>query len=161
MVIFKFLSAPVVFLSLLAVACGAATTPAPTLASVISIHDGDTLTAVISGGRQIKVRLANIDAPELAQAYGPEAGSALRGLVLGRMVELVGDTIDRYGRTVAIVLMDGVDVDAVMVTKGLAWVYTKYNTDASLPALEAEARQARRGLWADDNPMPPWEWRHP
>ena len=60
----------------------------------------------------------------------------------------------------ALVLLDGVDVSAVMVIKGMAWVYTKFNKDDSLPPLQAEAAISQRGLWADDYPMPPWQWRH-
>ncbi len=68
-------------------------------------------------------------------------------------------TTDRYGRTVARVECDGVDANVEQVRAGMAWVFDKYVTDRSLYAVQDEARNARRGLWADKEPMPPWEWR--
>lgn len=127
---------------------------------VVHVCDGDTISVLPSEGPVVKIRLANIDAPEKNQPFGIEAKQALAALVAGRTVEVRPQTIDKYRRTVSVVLLDGVDVSAVMVSKGLAWVYTKYNKDDSLPAMEAEERESKRGLWADDNPMPPWDWRH-
>ena len=72
------------------------------------------------------------------------------------MVEV---TVDRYGRIVGRVYVDGLDVNAVLVRGGYAWVYRKYSDDAELYDMEAGARKYRRGLWAHLNPIPPWEWR--
>lgn len=152
-----------IILFTLSISCGNnSTSPATSTsfhAEVIGVHDGDTFTALVEGNLTRKVRLANIDAPELNQPYGEEAGRELYAIINGKGVEVTEQAIDRYGRTVGVVILDDVDVSAIMVTKGLAWVYTQYNQDDLLPALESDARQARRGLWADDNPMPPWEWR--
>lgn len=126
---------------------------------VVGVSDGDTITILTADKKEIRIRLANIDAPEKKQAFGMAAKEAMSGLIYGKTVEVRPQTVDKYGRTVAVVLMNGVDVNALMVTKGLAWVYVKYNQDPSLVALEAEARESKRGLWADDNPIPPWEWR--
>ena len=68
-------------------------------------------------------------------------------------------TVDRYGRIVGRVYVDGLDVNAVLVRGGYAWVYRKYSDDAELLRLEAEAKQKSLGLWADPNPIPPWDWR--
>jgi endonuclease YncB( thermonuclease family) len=68
-------------------------------------------------------------------------------------------TTDRYGRTVARVECNGVDANAEQVRAGMAWVFDKYVTDRSLYTVQDEARVARRGLWSDRDPMPPWEWR--
>ena len=68
--------------------------------------------------------------------------------------------IDDYGRSIGVVTVAGVNVEAEQVRRGLAWVYRHYSDDARLLALEAEAKAARRGLWAEANPIPPWEWRH-
>ncbi len=67
--------------------------------------------------------------------------------------------VDHYGRIVGRVYVDGVDVNRELVAQGFAWVYRKYSSDAELLELEAEAKQKGLGLWADPNPIPPWEWR--
>jgi endonuclease YncB( thermonuclease family) len=76
-----------------------------------------------------------------------------------KQVEVRPQTTARYGRTVARVICDGTDANAEMVRAGMAWVFDKYVTDRSLYSVQAEAREARRGLWADAAPVPPWEWR--
>ena len=68
-------------------------------------------------------------------------------------------TRDRYGRTVARINCDGTDANAEMVRSGMAWAFTKYLTDPQIKAIEMEARAERRGLWADREPVAPWEWR--
>ncbi len=55
--------------------------------------------------------------------------------------------------------IDGQDVNRQMVADGLAWHFTRYSDDATLAEAEREARGARRGLWADPEAVPPWEWR--
>ena len=129
------------------------------LAEVITVHDGDTVT-VLRGREQTRVRLACIDAPEQGQAFGTRARQHLRELVLRRRVAVVAIDRDDYGRTVARLLLDGEDVNLAMVRAGLAWHYRHHCPgDAALAAAEAEARAARRGLWTDAQPLPPWTWR--
>lgn len=127
-------------------------------ATVIGVSDGDTLT-VLSKGRPIKVRLANIDAPEKQQAFGARSKQSLSDLCFGRDATLKSSTKDRYGRTVAVVHCDAVNVNVAQVSRGMAWVYRQYNHDASLPALETMARLSRVGLWSDHNPREPWLFR--
>lgn len=126
---------------------------------VVSVHDGDTLT-LRHGDKLLKLRLAGIDAPELDQAFGEQSRDYLRRLVLQRTVQVTLQTSDAYGRNVAQVRVAGVDVETEQVRHGMAWVYRQYNRDPLLLALEAEARAAQRGLWADKNPRAPWSWRH-
>lgn len=121
---------------------------------VMAIHDGDTLRI---GPHTI--RLANIDAPELAQEYGPTARAALVNLCAGQWAEATVTTRDRYRRAVATVRCGQVDANRTMVAAGYAWVYTRYNKDATLPAIEDRARAQRQGLWAGQAPVPPWIWR--
>ncbi len=129
------------------------------IAAVIGISDGDTLT-VLHEQQQIKVRLAEIDAPEKAQAFGARAKQSLSDLCFGKQAEIIPQARDRYGRTVARVRCDGIDANAEQVRRGMAWVFDRYVTDRSLYAEQNEARTARRGLWAaDSDPVPPWEWR--
>ena len=77
----------------------------------------------------------------------------------GKQVEIKEHGTDRYGRTLGRIYQSGLDVNAEMVRRGMAWVYVKYVKDKRLNQLEAEARKQRRGLWADEDPVPPWEWR--
>lgn len=129
------------------------------VAIVVSISDGDTLT-VVHDQQQVKIRLAEIDAPEKAQSFGSRAKQSLSDMCFGKTAEVSAQTRDRYGRTVARVRCDGIDANAEQVRRGMAWVYTKYSHDPVFPPLEQEARAAHRGLWADPSPVPPWEWRH-
>ncbi len=126
---------------------------------VVAIADGDTFT-MLTGTTQTKVRLSEIDTPEKRQAFGNKAKQALAALIFDKTVDVDVVTIDRYKRTVGRVYVDGLDVNAKLVQDGYAWVYRRYAKDESLYDLEAEAKAARRGLWADKNPLPPWEFRH-
>ena len=125
---------------------------------VVHIADGDPLTVLVDQ-QQVKVRLAEIDAPESHQDYGQRAKQALGNLVFGQEVTVDDEGKDRYGRTIGRVHLGRLDVNAEMVRTGFAWVYRKYAKDQSLYALEDEARTARRGLWASDVRVPPWERR--
>ena len=125
---------------------------------VFDVTDGDTVK-VSSNGEDFRVRLAQIDAPERNQPHGSQATQALEALVLMRQVELTVTDVDRYGRLVATIYIDGVDVNRALVAEGHAWVYRQYMTDETLLDDESKAREARMGLWADSNAVAPWDWR--
>lgn len=127
--------------------------------NVVGVADGDTIT-VLRDNEQVKVRLAEIDAPEKAQPFGNKSKQALSALVYGKAVLVVEQGHDRYKRTIGRVYQGDVDVSAAQVKQGMAWVYRKYSKDVSLLPLEDEAKAQRLGLWADVAPVPPWEWRH-
>jgi endonuclease YncB( thermonuclease family) len=131
----------------------------PVVWRVVSVHDGDTLTALDGDNVQHKVRLAGIDAPERGQPFGTKARDGLAGMTMGKAVAVHVTDRDKYGRTVARIEVEGQDVNRAMVAAGLAWHYTRYSKAKALEEAEAEARAARRGLWADREPVPPWEWR--
>lgn len=126
---------------------------------VIGVHDGDTLTGLDDTKTQHKVRLDAIDAPELGQPFGQAAKKGLAEKVFGKNVVVTVKTRDRYGRTVGHVLIDGRDVNLEMLEEGMAWHYKKYDTNVRLSRAEENARAARKGLWQDRNPVPPWDWR--
>ena len=126
---------------------------------VVGVSGGDTLTVLISG-RQTKVRLAEIDAPQKRQPFGQRSKQSLSDLVYGKRVKVNQQDRDRYGRVVGRVYTESLDVNAEQIKRGMAWIYRKYNRDRSLLALEHEARGAKRGLWTHPNPIPPWEYRH-
>ena len=127
---------------------------------VVSVLDGDTLE-VLHNDRPERIRLSGIDCPEKGQAYGTRAKQAASELVLGGEVTLQTYGHDKYGRTLAdVILLDGTNVNHTLVEDGWCWWYRKYAPgDTVLEALETEAREAKKGLWADPQPVPPWEWR--
>lgn len=134
-------------------------------ASVTRIFDGDSfLVRPAAGGREIDVRLADIDAPEKKQLYGDKARAALQRLIANRLVRVVVIDTDQYGRKVVRVYRqpDQLDVTHALVHDGHVWVWRKYARDKSLFAVEDEAKAARLGLWAlpAGERQPPWQYRY-
>jgi endonuclease YncB( thermonuclease family) len=126
---------------------------------VVSVHDGDTITVLVDR-KQVKVRLTDIDAPELGQPFGKNSRQSLAELCFGKTASLDVRGQDRYKRTIARVTCDGLDVNAEQVRRGYAWTYTRYAPKGSpLHAIQLAARSEHRGLWADPKSIPPWEWR--
>jgi endonuclease YncB( thermonuclease family) len=127
---------------------------------VIGVADGDTLTLLVHHER-VRIRLAEIDAPERGQPYGTRARQSLAELCHERIATVVEAGKDRYGRTVGMVSCGGIVVNREQVRRGLAWVYSRYTRrDSPLYAVQREARTQARGLWQADHPQPPWEWRN-
>jgi len=145
-------------------------------AKVIAVLDGDTVLVKRASGL-MKIRMAEIDAPEVdhagtgvqppnsqkAQAFGETSKRSLSDMVLGKQVQVASQTVDQYGRMVAHLSVNGLDVNAEQIRRGMAWEYSNFHSNQALIALQEEARKAQRGLWAQGNPTPPWEWRkqHP
>jgi endonuclease YncB( thermonuclease family) len=127
---------------------------------VVGISDGDTIRVMRNGAAE-RVRLWGIDCPESKQPFGTRAKQLTGDLAFGQTVTVrVRDTA-RYGRIVAEVIRpDGRNLNHELVRAGLAWWYQQFaRRDNVLAALEQEARAAKRGLWTDPQPVPPWEWR--
>jgi micrococcal nuclease len=133
--------------------------PDPFIATVVNVADGDTVTVRGSDGKTRRIRLAEIDAPETSQRFGHAAGVFLRGLIEGQELQVIPQTLDQYGRVVAYLAVDGVSVNESIVASGFAWQYKRYSSSKRLSQIEASAREERLGLWMDDNPVPPWEFR--
>ena len=127
---------------------------------VVSVLDGDTIE-VLNNQRPERIRLSGIDCPEKDQAYGKKAKQAASALVFGKKVTLKIHGKDKYGRTLADVLLpDASTVNHELVKAGWCWWYRKYAPgDTELELLETEARDAKKGLWADPAPIPPWVYR--
>ena len=125
---------------------------------VVAVADGDTIT-VMRDLVPVKLRLLEIDAPEKKQAFGARSTQSLSDLCFNKTATLIEKGRDRYGRTLARVRCEGVDANAEQVRRGMAWVYDRYVTDRALYAVQTEARDAGRGLWADPDAVPPWQWR--
>ena len=140
---------------------------------VVYVDDGDTVIVLVDGNTQEKIRLSSIDAPEsshtnkekgrIGQPYSNNSGQYLASLIKGKNVELSCFELDRYGRNVCEIFIDGKSVNKEMVKQGWAWANVsaggRYLRDKSLPGLEAQARANHSGLWAGSNPVAPWEWR--
>ena len=125
---------------------------------VLRVGDGDSLEVQV-GGKEVRVRLHQIDTPELNQPWGREAKRALARKVEGRTVRLEPNTVDDYGRLVATVWLGEKDINRELVAQGHAWVFRRYLEDRTLLSVEASAKAAGLGLWSTENPIPPWEWR--
>ena len=127
---------------------------------VVSALDGDTIE-VLNGHHTERIRLSGIDCPEKGQAFGNNAKHAASALAFGKQVTIQTHGYDKYKRTLADVLLsDGTNVNHKLVKDGWCWWYRKYASgDTVLEGLEKDAREARKGLWADPQPVPPWEWR--
>jgi micrococcal nuclease len=172
-------------------------------AKVIVVMDGDTVMVLREGGseaagyppasnlrrhaQKIKIRLANIDAPEKDQDFGKQSRESLLEMVGKKIVQIDSRAVDQYGRIVGLVSVDGLNVNQEQVKRGLAWAAPGWRKGSRVvpkspdgqesgrvppaaessgkfyTALQNDARQARLGLWAQINPMSPWQWRklHP
>jgi len=128
---------------------------------VVGVTDGDTITVLKSDNEQIKIRLAEIDCPENGQDFSRVAKRFVSDLCFGKEIEVKPTGIDKYGRTVAhIVLPDGTDLSEELLKAGLAWHYKKYSTNRHLGDFEIEARRKKLGVWSMANPTAPWDFRH-
>ncbi|WP_158380280.1 thermonuclease family protein [Candidatus Williamhamiltonella defendens] len=131
---------------------------------VVSVHDGDTLILLTPEKKQIKIRLAAIDTPEIGQPYGKKAQKSLSDLVFDKNLTARSNQKDQYGRFLAQLYLGGVWINAEMVKQGDAWVYrqhSRHSRDPLLLAFETHARKEKKGLWAlpESQRVPPWEWR--
>ena len=132
---------------------------------VVGIQDGDTVTVLDASKQQHRIRIAGIDAPEKAQAFGAAAKENLARLAFGQQADVRCSKRDRYGREVCNVYVGARDVGLEQVRSGHAWWFREYAREQApedrkvYETAESEARGARRGLWHDASPTPPWDWR--
>ena len=130
--------------------------------TLLSVGDGDTVRVTDRIGAKVTVRLACIDAPESRQDYGRQSTERLKYLLSTGQLSIKPQVKDRYGRTVAELLMGQENINLRMVHEGSAWVYRRYlqacNSSAYIEA-EASAKQKGMGLWAGGKPIAPWDYR--
>ncbi len=166
------------FLMAFLVALAASSAGAETITGkVVGVSDGDTITVLDTDRTQYKIRVAGIDAPEKAQAFGQRSKESKSALVFGKDVAVVTSERDRYGRHIGKVMVaetscsarncpKTLDAGLAQLTVGMAWWYRKYAREQSAEDAgayefaEQEARSRSVGLWRDQNPTPPWDWRH-
>lgn len=130
------------------------------MGKVVAVLDGDTIEVLTDDKQTIRIRLSNIDCPEKSQAFGMKAKQFTASLCFSKTVKVVSFGQDRYGRTLAnIVLTDGSILNEELLKSGFAWHYKRFSKDESLDLLEANARAKKLGLWAGVNPISPWEFR--
>jgi len=133
--------------------------------SIVGVADGDTVTLLDASKTQHRIRIDGIDAPERTQPHGQRARQSLAALAHGRSARADCPKVDRYGRAVCRVIVDGVDVGLEQIRRGYAWHYVKYAHEqraadrASYSRAESEARSASAGLWSFSDPIPPWDYR--
>lgn len=153
----------VLVLCLLIVLAGMASA-APLAGVVFVVIDGDTVLFKPDHYHPksrafMKVRLADIDAPEQNQPHGEVATETLKALALNQRAQLDIVATDSYGRKVGRLSVGSQSVNVEMVRRGFAWASTRYRRDAELLEAQLEAQAAKRGLWQDAAPTPPWVWR--
>ena len=124
----------------------------------IQVVDGDTIRAEAKG-EEIKIRLVEIDAPEINQPFGAQSKNFLNKLLYEKDVTLIAQGEDRYGRTLGEIYANGESANALMIKSGFAWVYDRYVKDSSLYKYQDQAKAENLGLWQAENPIAPWVWR--
>ena len=133
--------------------------------NIVRIIDGDTVVVLDSNKVQYKIRLMGIDAPEKKQAYGKKSKDNLSDLVAGKFVVVEYDKLDRYQRIIGKIQLSGEDINLEQISSGMAWHYKKYQGEQSqvdrikYSEAEVDARNTKRGLWHDSEPIPPWDYR--
>jgi endonuclease YncB( thermonuclease family) len=137
---------------------------------VIGILDGDTITILDSKKEEHRIRLAEIDAPERGQPFGKKSKETLSNLIFQKEVKVYWDTKDRFhwktksketkkGRIIGTVYKNNLDINKIMIQKGMAWHYKSFSKSEILAKEERNAQKNKLGIWSLNNPIPPWEYR--
>lgn len=126
--------------------------------TIFRVIDGDTFVFQGEVG-SLKIRMNGIDAPESDQPFGKESTEFLCKFS-GDSCKIEIHGTDKYGRTIANLFIKGENINLKMVQNGMAWQYKKYSSDPELAEAEIKARKEHKGLWSQQNPTAPWEWRH-
>jgi endonuclease YncB( thermonuclease family) len=150
---------------LLFVAATHGTAQAEIVGRVVGISDGDTVTVLTENYVPRKIRLSGIDSPEKGQAFGQRAKENLSDLIYNKTVRVEERTTDRWGRTVGKIWLGEKDICLQQIIDGYAWHFKKYQKSQPQPEriiyaeTETQAKEAKKGLWRDAEPVPPWDWR--
>ncbi len=133
---------------------------AQTKGKVIKISDGDTITVLLEGNIQKKLRLAEVDCPESGQPFGKNAKDFTSQEVFGKEITFVETDTDRYGRAITKVYYDNNKyLSEELIKVGLGWWYHYFSKNENLGKLQDEAKTKKSGLWSDINVISPWEFR--
>lgn len=126
---------------------------------VISVVDGDTAHMELPGYGRQTIRTWGIDCPEKKQKFGNAATEFYTSLIQGKEVFLKVRSKDIYGRLIAQVFVDNVDIGLYMVQNGYAWHYVSITKNKELAKAQAHAEEQKLGLWRDAQPTAPWVYR--
>nr|WP_269091907.1 thermonuclease family protein [Aliarcobacter butzleri] len=129
------------------------------IGKVVKVSDGDTITVLTSDKTQYKIRLNDIDAPEKKQAFGNKSKDNLAKYIAGKTVTVQYQKKDKYKRILGTIYYNNIDINLKQVKDGFAWVYKKYSKNQDYYNAEKLARDNKKGLWIDKNPIAPWEFR--
>jgi micrococcal nuclease len=127
--------------------------------TVVKIIDGDTFDLLVEKSKLIRVRLADIDAPEKSQDFGLASKKTLNSLIVAKLVDVHFLKYDRNGRMIGSVYVDKLNINLKMVEMGMAWHYLKYSSNSNFAKAEQLARKQNIGIWSQPKAMPPWEYR--
>lgn len=150
----------------LSLLCSAPASAETIIGRVINIADGDTLILVDTQQQQHKISLAGIDAPELNQAFGQQALSSLSAIALNQPATAHCKPLERFPHLICTLSIGGRDIGLTQIQSGMAWWYRQnaaalsVQTQSDYRQAEFDAKIHRRGLWNNQNPTPPWDWRH-
>lgn len=122
------------------------------------VLDGDTVI-IREDAHSYHLRLLDIDAPELHQAFGKQSKRSLIDLCMNARINVQAQGQDHYGRTLGHLYCDNADTSQAQIELGMAWFNARYSNRAELSELQQRAQLQGLGLWQDAHPMPPWQWR--
>jgi len=130
-------------------------------AKVVGIKDGDTVVVLDSLNNQTTLRLAEVDCPEKNQPFGTKAKQFTSDQIYLKTIKYVVTVKDRYGRSIAMIYydIDNKYLSAEIIKAGMGWHYKKYSTSKELATFEDNAKKNKKGLWLDNNPINPSDWR--
>ncbi len=132
---------------------------------VVLVYDGDMISIEGNDGKIYPVRLQGIDAPEEKQNYHKKSRKSLAELILNKEVKIVVHRQDLLDRHIGNVYLDGQDISLKQLETGMAWHYKQFSylqpaeERRRYAQAEARAREAKIGLWEDDRPISPWNFR--
>ena len=123
------------------------------------VIDGDSILVVDDKDVEYEAQLEGIDAPEMKQDFGKESTNALTKMLKDQKVKLTWKSKDTYERLLAQVHVEDKHINVEMIRSGMAWHFKRYNKSEELAKLESEAKKAKKGLWAQESPVAPWDYR--
>jgi micrococcal nuclease len=131
-------------------------------AKVVGIKDGDTVVVLDSLNNQTTLRLAEVDCPEKNQPFGTKSKQFTSDQIFLKTIKYIVTDTDRYGRSIAMIYYDTDNkyLSAEIIKAGMGWHYKRYSTSKELATFEDNAKRNKIGLWVDNNPINPSDWRN-
>jgi len=121
--------------------------------------DGDSITVAISTEKIISIELAGIDCPELEQDFGKEAQDFTKNFIYKKKLNVEIIAYEAEDRISGRVSLEDKDLSLALIEAGLAWYDKNKSPDKNLAKAQKSAKKAKKGLWSNPNPTPPWIFR--